>query len=38
VHVHTISHDHLVDEAVARETIEIERVAIGRPIDARRIA
>jgi stress response protein YsnF len=34
VHVHTISHDHLVDEPVARETIEIERVAIGRPVDA----
>jgi stress response protein YsnF len=34
VHVHTISHDHLVDEALARETIEIERVAIGRPVDA----
>ena len=34
VHVHTISHDQLVDEAVARETIEIERVAIGQPVDA----
>ena len=34
VHVHTISHDHLVDEALARETIEIERVAIGQPVDA----
>ena len=34
VQVHTISHDHLVDEALARETIEIERVAIGRPVDA----
>jgi stress response protein YsnF len=34
VHVHTISHGHLVDEAVARETIEIERVAIGLPVDA----
>jgi stress response protein YsnF len=34
VHVHTISHDHLVDEALARETVEIERVAIGQPVDA----
>jgi stress response protein YsnF len=34
VHVHTISHDHLVDEALARETIEIEHVAIGRAVDA----
>jgi stress response protein YsnF len=34
VHVHTVSHDHLIDEAVAHETVEIERVAIGRPVDA----
>src|ERR1700733_4135936 len=34
VHVHTVSHGHLVDEALARETIEIERVAIGQPVDA----
>src|ERR1700712_5693363 len=33
VHVHTISHDHLVDEALAHESVEIERVAIGRPVD-----
>jgi stress response protein YsnF len=34
VHVQTVSHDHLIDEAVAHETVEIERVAIGRPINA----
>jgi stress response protein YsnF len=34
VHVHTVSHDHLIDEAVAHETIEIERVVVGRPIEA----
>jgi len=34
VHVHTVSHDHLIDEAVAHERVEIERVAIGRPVDA----
>jgi stress response protein YsnF len=34
VHIHTVSHDHLIDEAVAQETVEIERVAIGRPVDA----
>jgi stress response protein YsnF len=34
VHVYTATHDHLVDESVAHETMEIERVAIGRPVDA----
>jgi stress response protein YsnF len=34
VHVQTVSHDHLIDEAVAHEAVEIERVAIGRPINA----
>ena len=34
VHVRTISHDHLIDESVAHETVEVERVAIGRPVDA----
>jgi stress response protein YsnF len=34
VHVHTDSHDHLIDEPLARESIEIERVAIGRPVEA----
>jgi stress response protein YsnF len=33
VHVHTISHDHLIDEPLAHERVEIERLAIGRPID-----
>lgn len=30
----TTRHDHLVDEALARERVEIERVAIGRVVDA----
>lgn len=34
VHVRAVSHDHLIDEPLAHETVEIERVAIGRPIDA----
>jgi stress response protein YsnF len=34
VRVHTVNHDHLVDEALTRERIEVERVAVGRPIDA----
>ncbi len=34
VQVHTVSHDHLVDEALAQEKVEIERIAIGRPVDA----
>jgi stress response protein YsnF len=34
VHVHTDSHDQLIDEALAHEKIEIERVAIGRAIEA----
>jgi stress response protein YsnF len=34
VQVHTVSHDHLIDESLAHEKVEIERVAIGRPIDA----
>jgi stress response protein YsnF len=34
VQVHTITHDQRVDEAVAHETVEIERVVIGRPVDA----
>jgi stress response protein YsnF len=33
VHVRTVSHDHLIDEALVRERVEIERVAIGRPVD-----
>ncbi len=34
VHVRTDSHDQLIDEALVHEKIEIERVAIGRPIEA----
>lgn len=34
VHVRTVGHDHLIDEALAHERVDIERVAIGRPIDA----
>jgi stress response protein YsnF len=34
VHVRTISHDHLIDGSLAHEMVEVERVAIGRPVDA----
>jgi hypothetical protein len=34
VRVHIVNHDHLIDEALTKERIEVERVAIGRPIDA----
>ena len=34
VRVHTVHHDHLIDEALTRERVEVERVAVGRPIDA----
>ena len=34
IHLRTVSHDHLIDEPLAHEKVEIERVAIGRPIDA----
>ena len=34
VHVHTVNHDHLIDEALAHERVEVERVPVGRPIDA----
>jgi stress response protein YsnF len=34
VRVHTVNHDHLIDETLTRERVEVERVAIGRPIDA----
>jgi stress response protein YsnF len=34
VRVHTVNHDHLIDEALTREWVEVERVAVGRPIDA----
>jgi stress response protein YsnF len=34
VSIHTTSHDHLIDEAVDHERVEIERVAINRPVNA----
>jgi stress response protein YsnF len=34
VRVHTVHHDHLIDEALMRERVEVERVPVGRPIDA----
>ena len=34
VGVHTTSHDHLIDEALTHEGVEIERIAINRPVDA----
>jgi len=33
VHIQTVSHDHLIDEPLSHEQVEIERVAIGRPVD-----
>jgi hypothetical protein len=32
--VHTVNYDRLLDEALIRERVEVERIAIGRPIDA----
>ena len=34
VHLRTVSRDHLIDEPLAHETVEIERIAIGRSVDA----
>jgi uncharacterized protein (TIGR02271 family) len=34
IHVQTKTHEHLVDEALTHARVEIERIAIGRPIDA----
>ncbi|GAC1523220.1 MAG: hypothetical protein NVS2B16_31380 [Chloroflexota bacterium] len=34
VQVHTTTHDQLVDEALTHERVEIERIAVNRPIDA----
>jgi uncharacterized protein (TIGR02271 family) len=33
INVRTVSHDHLIDEALAHDRVDIERVAIARPID-----
>ena len=34
VHVHTVTREHAVDEALTHERVEVERVAIGRPVEA----
>jgi hypothetical protein len=34
VHIQTVSHEHLIDETLTQERVEVERVAIGRPVDA----
>jgi stress response protein YsnF len=34
VNIHTTSHEHLIDEALVQERVEIARVAINRPVDA----
>jgi uncharacterized protein (TIGR02271 family) len=34
IHIRTSSHDQLVDEPAMHERVEIEHVAVGRPIDA----
>jgi len=34
IHVQTVSHEHRIDEPLAHEIIEIERVALDRPVDA----
>jgi len=34
VHLRTLNHEHLVDEPLTQERVEIERVLIGRPVDA----
>jgi stress response protein YsnF len=34
VDIHTTSHDHLIDEAVAHERVEIDRIAINGPVTA----
>lgn len=34
VHVNTVDHERLIDEAMVQERVEIERIAIGRPVDA----
>lgn len=34
VHIHATTHDQVVDEALMHEKVEIERIAINRPVDA----
>ncbi len=34
IHVHTSHHDEVIDEPLVHEKVEIERVAVGRPVDA----
>ena len=34
IRVQTTSHEYLVDQPVTKETIEIERVPVGKPVDA----
>ena len=34
VHVHTVTHEHPVDEVLTHERVEVERVPVGRPVDA----
>lgn len=34
VHVQTVTREHVVDEALSHERVEVERVAIGRPVDS----
>lgn len=33
VHIHTTGHDEVIDEPLVHEKVEIQRVAIGRPVD-----
>ena len=33
VRVSTVEHERLIDEAMTQERVEIERIAIGRPVD-----
>lgn len=34
VHVRTVTHEHPVDEVLTHERVEVERVPVGRPVDA----
>jgi stress response protein YsnF len=33
VQIQTVTHDHLIAESLAHESVEIERVPVGRPVD-----